>query len=243
MDEDIISCCINVIKSIGSLVLGKGALKYFFFGIFLIIFFLNYCFKSNNEKNMILFKVIVCLGLYISPFLLNVLTGGSVAIRTLFSLCMLNAFVMWRVFIRLNTSKILKLLVIISLAMPISNIFILNKSKINCYQEELKVANEIIELIKVNDFQDKKMVFIGKDNFNDLPKGEMLGRSFFEWDYETPMQCNNRINGFFKAIGYDYENVSNEQMQELLNKTDDLKPWREDKKLYLINDVVVIKLS
>lgn len=119
---------------------------------------------------MNIFKVIICFGLYTSQFLLNILIGGSAAIRTLFSLCILNAFIMWRAFISLDTSKILKLLVLISLAMPTFKVFILNKSKINCYQEELKVADEVIELIKVNNFQDKKMVFIGKDNFNGLPK-------------------------------------------------------------------------
>lgn len=232
----------NIAKSIFNLIIGKNALYHYFLIIFMVIFFVRYCFNKNNNNAAKVFKVIVVLAFYAMPFSLNILIGGNVAVRTLFVLCYLNAFLLWHVMLK-EKSKILMIVVVISLLMPSGITFLLNRSAVNCYHEELKMANQITEMIKEKNYQDKKVIFIGQYNPNQKRKGEMLGASFFEWDYVTEYQCNNRIHGFFEASGLNYKSASIEEMNKIIPQVGSLKSWQEKKQIYLIDDVVVIKLS
>lgn len=232
----------NIILSIIRLVIGKNALHHIFLLIFMIVFFIRYCFNQVCDLKTRIFKMFIVFLLYIAPFALNIVLGGDVAIRTLFSLCFLNSFLIWYAMLR-DKSKILMIIVVIALLMPSGTAFLLNRSAANCYHEEVKMANQITEMIKEENCQDKKVIFIGKYNPNSMIKGEMLGISFFEWDYPSSYQCNGRIFGFLDAINIHYNRASIDDMNRIISKTINLKSWQEKKQIYLIDDVVVIKLS
>lgn len=65
----------NIAKSIFNLIIGKNSLYHYFLIIFMIIFFIRYCFNRNNNNATKVFKVIVVLALYAMPFTLNILIG------------------------------------------------------------------------------------------------------------------------------------------------------------------------
>lgn len=232
----------NIILNIVRLIIGKNALYHIFLLAFMIIFCITYCFDRTYNLKTKIFKIVLVFLLYVAPFVLNIVLGGEAAVRTLFSLCFLNVFLIWYVMIK-NKSKLLKIIVIISIMMPAGATFLLNRSVANCYHEEVKMANQITEMIEEKNYQEKKVIFIGKYNPNSMIKGEMLGISFFEWDYPSSYQCNGRIFGFLDAINIHYKRASIDDLNRVIPKTVKLKSWQEKKQIYLIDDIVVIKLS
>lgn len=232
----------NIVLNIGRLIIGKNALYHVFLLIFMVIFFIRYCFDRAYNLKIKIFKIVLVFLLYVTPFALNIVLGGEAAVRTLFALCFLNCFLIWYVMLE-NKSKILKIIIVISLVMPSVITFLLNRSAVNCYHEEVKMANQITEMIEEKKYQDKKVVFVGKYNPNSMVKGEMLGISFFEWDYPNSYQCNGRIFGFLDAINIHYKRASIDDLNRVIPKTTKLKSWQDKKQIYLIDDIVVIKLS
>ena len=49
-------------------------------------------------------------------------------------------------------------------------------------------------------------------------KGEVLGKSFYNWDYKTQKLSNDRITGFMKVHDFSYEIPTIEQIAEVKNK-------------------------
>lgn len=240
--ESLVFIIKNIVLNIIYLIIGEKSLYHFFLLVFMIIFFIRYCFDQTYNLKTRIFKMILILLLYVAPFALNIVLGGKVTVRTLFSLCFLNCFLIWNGMLK-EKSKILMIIIVVSLLMPSGVTFLLNRSAANCYNEEVKMANQITEMIKEKNYQDKKVIFIGKYNPNSMIQGELLGVSFFEWDYSSSYQCNGRIFGFLDAINIHYNKASIEDMHRIIPKTTKLKSWKDKKQIYLIDDVVVIKLS
>ena len=118
----------------------------------------------------------------------------------------------------------------------------LNYSAYVCFSQEKELVEDISKKIVDNHYEDKTIAIVGEYNPNPYFKGETLGHSFFEWDYFGGLVTNSRIQGFVHALGYDYKFVDSElaEITELVKNED---TWFDDEKLYLINDIVVIKLS
>ena len=74
-------------------------------------------------------------------------------------------------------------------------------------------------------------------------KGEVLGHSFFEWDNFDGQTSNGRVQGFFKCLGLDNQFVENNQLPNCYNLVKDKEIYLKNKKVYINDDIVIIKLS
>ena len=74
-------------------------------------------------------------------------------------------------------------------------------------------------------------------------KGEVLGHSFFEWDNFDGQTSNGRVQGFFRCLGLDNQFVENDQLPHCYNLVKDKEIYLKNKKVYINDDIVIIKLS
>ena len=229
---------ISVLKTI----IGYENVWHPFYFILFLIFFYTYCFNSLNNRKILILKLFLSLCLFIIPFSLIILTASQTAGRAQFSIVYSIAFLsLWIGNNYVNNKKITILLTILVI-LQCSTTFILNYSAYVCFSKEQALVEDISKKIIENDYENKTIAIVGEYNPNSYFKGETLGHSFFEWDYFGGLVTNARIQGFVHALGYDYKFVDNE-LAELTELVKNEKTWFDEKKLYLINDIVVIKLS
>ena len=113
----------------------------------------------------------------------------------------------------------------------------------NVYNLDKKLAYDIVETLQENHLEDRKIAIIGCYNPNKMLKGEVLGHSFFEWDNFDGQTSNGRVQGFFRCLGLDNQFVENDQLPHCYNLVKDKEIYLKNKKVYINDDIVIIKLS
>ena len=212
-----------------------------FYGVIFILFFYNYCISKEQNFKTKLMKIFLCISLFIIPFILIVLTASQTAGRAQFSIVYSLAFMTWWLLQKLKEKKIVILLVSMAI-LQCCVVSILNFSAYNCFKEEKKLVEDVSQEIINKNYENKQIAFIGKYNPNTCLKGETLGHSFFEWDYLGGLLSNNRIKGLTYALGYDYQ-FAEDKLSYLTEAVKGKETWFENHNIYLIDDIVVIKLS
>ena len=232
----------NIGVSIFKTIIGYENVWHPFYFILFLIFLFLYCFQEKVNRKTLFLKLLLALCFFFIPFSLIILTASQTAGRAQFSI--VYSIVFLSIFIAnscVNYKKITILLTVLVI-LQCSTTFMLNYSAYVCFSQEKELVEDISKKIVDNHYEDKTIAIVGEYNPNPYFKGETLGHSFFEWDYFGGLVTNSRIQGFVHALGYDYKFVDSElaEITELVKNED---TWFDDEKLYLINDIVVIKLS
>ena len=85
------------------------------------------------------------------------------------------------------------------------------------YQNDVSLAQKINKSLKKYD-TNKTVVFLGtKSSSKYLSKkeiGEIIGKSFFEWDKKSNIESNKRIHKFLKTLNYNYKLPTEEEYKE-----------------------------
>ncbi len=169
----------------------------------LICFLVKKLVKHYREHRDLLY-VIAFFGLMISPFLLSVVLGNFTFFRSQFSLPIVISFL----FVYFDFGKIQKKVIAAHLFYQILCIFILFYCDNVRYNKDYQLLEDVVSNYHDNS---KSIVFIGNTNYL-LLRGEMLGNSIFNWDYDSDALSNNRIYDFSIATDLKYKRPTQEEI-------------------------------
>lgn len=76
-----------------------------------------------------------------------------------------------------------------------------------------------------------------------MQTGEVLGRSFYEWDTTVEGGTTRRILGLWETLGYEYANPSAEQLAEAEELAETMQAYPKESSVAMSGDLIVVKLS
>lgn len=74
-------------------------------------------------------------------------------------------------------------------------------------------------------------------------RGETLGRSFYEWDYQIPGCTCKRVLNYWRVLGYEYQYPDAEQWKMAEALGEQMPAWPQEGSVVQDGELVVIKLS
>ena len=158
------------------------------------IFVLLYMYKNKKIEDRLL--RICYIILLISPFLITIVFGTLTFNRAQFSIPIIMGF-LYTKFLDNRKIYIISIVLIVVQSFSVFYLFYID------YQRFLLDRKIIVDVLDNVD-KEKPIVFIHKGNFENKIAGEVLGKSFYRWDYKTERLSNDRIHGFASAIDIHY---------------------------------------
>lgn len=111
------------------------------------------------------------------------------------------------------------------------------------YEMSQAIYTEICE--QYGDIEDKKVVFVSYRGWKKPSwgiKGEIIGKSFYAYDTDTPWGVNYRVHGFWDCHGMQYMQPELEDIYEAKENADMMAIWPAENSIMLYDDVIVVKL-
>ena len=198
-----------IARSFGYVLLGYGHVLNLSFSI-CVIFVLWKIIKSGK---CIIWKNFYLIALLISPLLINILFAYELTIRSILGLPFVCAFVYWLFY---RESKWLRVAALVVILSQVVNGQLLLYSDHIRYENDVAVAEKIYT--DCNADADTVIVIKGMQHPEDTVfsfKGQVLGRSFFEWTTDEKNADEYRIRYFMQLHGMDYALPTAEQYQKL----------------------------
>ncbi|AWV72368.1 hypothetical protein C0W45_02015 [Latilactobacillus curvatus] len=121
-------------------------------------------------------------------------------------------------------------------------------SEYNQFQAELSLKQELqtkINRLGIHNVPKYKVAFYGTKDFdaNTIIKGDVLGKSFFEWDAGTSTGVTGRATNFLSNEGLSLNVVDPEEYQKLSVYTKKMTVFPSNNSLKVIDNYILIKLS
>lgn len=245
-------CLRNILAYMYHTILGSSffySKAYIVIALIILVYAFIIVFSKNKNKLLFLLAVISFLA---SPYFLSIYLGSNVLERAQFSFQFVIAFGLYFIVTILENRKIKYIGLLLSLILAFGQGY--TESRLYYtdymeYQSEVALANKItarVEELNLGENLNYPVVFVGSYHPAGTPlelRGNVIGSSFFEWDKETPFQCNYRINGFFKTIGYVYVVPTQAQIDKGKEIAKDMKSWPNTECIEFKDDIIVVKLS
>lgn len=212
--------------------------------------------RKKNNLGIILSSI----GLLLAPFYIIIITGIDQLKRTQFNYSFVIGFIILIGCLLLLNHKKVKYLgyIIVILAIGIAyqqsvitgRLFYSDSVR---FASDTTLANKIQTTIESKDWYNKEedytLVIVGQKPctaVNFYEKGEVIGYSFFEFDYEYIYGPSQRANAFMKTLGYDYQEPTQEQFdqaKEYVKEHDTESFPKEDSIIEMNDNVIVVRLS
>ena len=234
--------------SIANIVLMQGI--FYNAGLLICIFeFVYLIIKKFDKKKWIYYVAIITF--LISPFILQLITGGITAVRTQIQVHIVTGLAVYFLYLMLDNELEKKLHIIVFGIIICTQLFTCIKLFYSDYEKnalEKEMPTEIMDDLKEKELYGKKnLIFVGNYSFDGIPvilKGEVMGKSFFEWDKETDISSNKRIRNFLSVLEYEnYEIPSKEQYEEALEQSKDMASYPEEGYISEKDNYIIIKLG
>lgn len=259
------TCVKEILKVIKRAVFMEGVDNFSFYtigGVLVIIALVVLC-KKGIQKNkfQMAIYILALAGLAVTPFLLNVYTGGRTVTRSQFALPVVAAFCGMLALFQFKTWKTEwkwlisggKLAVIAVTAIQIAMCFVLTYTDDVRNAQDIEKTETIVEYLKdANDGEmpETLIVFVGAQSPT-LAKGcvrtEMFGWSFYEWDFNPAnlTGATHRSVGLIRAYtGYDLKDKpSEEQKLRAVETAAELEDFPSENCVKILDDMVVVRLS
>jgi hypothetical protein len=207
--------------------------------------------KEIFVKNFL--YIMAGLGIPMSIMLIPIIGGGVVPVRTIMSLPLALAFML---FFLIHTYKKKVAIVIALLALFISvyqarvtsHLFFSDQMR---YREDVRLANDIKHLIEQVQIDSKKVPVILFGNYkilkcfyndhNFLP-GEAIGHSVFDFA-ANPIQTTENGLGFMKTLGIPFKSPNRNQLTRATKEAQTMPSYPDPNCVKLIEDYVVVKIA
>ena len=178
----------------------------FSFLLVIVLFYLK-----NDLRDEKIFYKLVMLSLFISPFLISIFFGTITFSRAQFSIPIILAYLYSKF---LDNKKVFMIAIIFIVVQVISTgyLFFIDLER---YRNDVKLFEYVKE---IDNDSNLPIIFVGNVNYERMFKGEVLGKSFYNWDYKTERLSNDRITGFMKVHDFSYKIPTIEQIAEVKNK-------------------------
>lgn len=225
-----IYCFLHIGKYMFDVLFGK--FPFFNFSYLIGIIFLFKYLKTRQFKYK--FSIIPYLFLIFVPFLFTVIFGNETLNRIQFALPVIISFIF--VLSLNNQKKVVYLIPIIFIIIQSIITFFLYQGDYKRYKKDINVAYQIKEVIE--EYPGKPIVFVGTISPVAKIRGETIGNSFFNWDYDTEFGSNYRIHGFLNALEINYPAPSLEQIKKVDEIYNSL-----NKKVTVYQDILVVVLD
>lgn len=256
--EPIEICINNIFRHIFKVITGKGIFyswSYIVSFILVIIFGIKLITKKNRMNSSVKYIYILALiGLELSPFLITIYGGKEPVYRSQFVLPfvisgnLILALILCE--FKIITRSIIYFLMTIILVSQSQIVLRLQYTDNIRYQEDMAKAYNINEkIVYVTKGQNKPVAFVGKSSANlnsACVKGEVLGKSIFEWDYSAYphyYKSSRRICNILRSMGIKISNVNENQMIEARKIANDMNEWPAEGSVHDAGTFVVVKLS
>lgn len=223
----------------GEVILGYGPFYSLSYLLCFIIIIINIIKHKHN-----LFYIFINILCLLSPFTLSILLGTPEAIRAQIGLPIIVSLVI-TFMNNIHYKNIMITIVIIIITSQTYNTLTLLHDDYIRYTYDFHLAQDIIKKIDYG-IDNKKIIFIGHiKDYSKLKKGEVLGRSFFNWDIDSPLGINGRAIGFMNTLGYDLENPTLEEynLAKELSLKKHLTIYPDRKSIYKYKNLIIINLS
>ena len=233
----------------GDVIYGSGIILPTILLCVLIMFVFIYRSIINNKAKITArILLLLFIAFVISPFLMPILLGSPMPIRTNLVLSVFLASV-WYLLYLLTEKRLLRIVIIfvfmIASVYQSQSMTQLYYSDYSRYQEDVKMANQIgyrILDLNLGEVPSKPVVFVGghaQKQRKNIIKQEVLGFSFFEWDGGNPL----RIGNFMRSLGYEYINPSEEERNKAIEIAKSMPAWPYKGSVVFKNDLVIVNLS
>ncbi|MCR8844855.1 glucosyltransferase domain-containing protein [Paenibacillus sp. SC116] len=218
--------------------------------IVILLVLINFVFKffiKKTDKGNAMIIGISLIGFISTPFLMQILLGSPMPIRSNLVLTLFIAAVWYFVYVMFDKRAIRNLIMIFILIVSFNQSQSLSQlfySDYNRYQEDVKLAHQIgyrILELNVGENPSQPVIFVGsriQQERENVIKQEVLGHSFFEWDGGNPA----RINFFMRSLGYEYNDPTEEQREKGIEIAKDLPVWPDKNSIILADDIIVVNL-
>jgi hypothetical protein len=213
-------------------------------------------------KRLNIFGELICFAiLFVIPFLMTILLGGNEAARSRMpTLQIVIGFSFYYIYhftknylIRI---AVISTVVIFGVTQAVTTCNLLYSEQIK-FQSDVATANRIVSQLDgqlARPYGNYTLVLAGNTYHPPLPnfdsKGEMLGRSFFEFDQTSPALwlTSYRAANFMQTLGYDFKaSDSTQQMSwvKTISQLHNMSVWPQRGSVYVDegDGMIIVKMS
>jgi hypothetical protein len=267
---------ISILKQMAKTFIGAGSVHYdFTFGIITIITIILFgafiIVSAKGCRRCIPMMFFYIFSAVMTPYLLTIVCGGNVAVRSQMVLPALGAFYVYVdlniIFLLLEKIKgrnrSLKTIGVRTMAVVLfascalgvwrqttvtEALYYTEKMS---YEQDVYIARELIQKIdEVRGHNWYPVVFIGTYSYQGSHAsviGETIGRSFFEHDADTEPRfywSTRRALGLMHVLGYNYEQVTEPEMIAIAMEDSKYMPeWPNEGCVQVHDDMIIVKMS
>lgn len=259
--DPLLTCLHNVLSHVKDIILGKTIYYTPVLTVVLILHMLYtlYGWKMRRKGYYIYF--LASLALYVCPFIMTILLGGVITERTEWTIPFVNAFLVMYLINKAGSyarAKGYSVLTIVIVTFAFA--FGMQQSLVTVrlfYTEHVKYQEDVILAAKISDRIEKldlgeapeaPVIFIGARKTHATPfmykenEINLSGRSMFSISFST-LHGTFVMNNFMKAIGYDYQSPSEEQIGKAEIISQNMGIWPDTDSVRYEEGVIVIRLS
>ena len=257
--DSIKQCLINILYCVKSVLKCEGI--FYNIGYLLTIgTFIGFVIYMLVKKELKIGMMIATIGILAAPFYIMIITGVDQLKRTQFNysfvvgigLMLLVVFLAQKEKIKIlkNIAIIIILVIAYKQSYHTANLFytadmVYRSDEAFAYQ----LMNEVEKKEWYNPNQTYKIIFVGrhqKELKNVYLKSEVIGSSFFSFDYQYIYGPNSRAISFLRTLGYNFQEPSAEEFENAKQYVEEnqVEPWPNEDSIRLQDkDKIVIRLS
>lgn len=257
--ESIHQCISNIINAIKPVLKCEGI--FYNFGYLLSLgFSLIFIIYLGVKKKLKVGVLIAMAGLLAAPFYIMIITGVDQLKRTQFNYSFVVGIILMFTIIVLSQKE--KLRWVRNIVMVLIAIIVYTQSYTTAnlfhtvdvvFQNDVAFAHRLIGKVEEKEWYNPNekytIIFVGrheKEYKNVYLKSEVIGSSFFAFDYQYIYGVNSRANCFLRSLGYEFDQPSAQEFEEAKQyvEKNEIKAWpSEDSIILKDNNKIIIRLS
>lgn len=260
LTDSVSQCLKNILNCIKPVLKCEGIFYNIGYVISIVILTISVIYLAVKRKLKI-GTIIAIIGLVLSPFYIMIITGVDQLKRTQFNYSFVAAIVLTYFVIYLAQKDKLKwmknafiiLVCIIAYTQSYNTANLFHTVDVT-YKSDEAFANDLMGRIEQKEWynpskEDYTIIFVGrhqKDLKNVYLKSEVIGSSFFGFDYEYIYGVNSRGVAFLNILGYEFNKPTSEEFEQAKKYVEEnnIKSWPNEESINLVdNNKIIIRLS
>ncbi|MCL1931517.1 MAG: glucosyltransferase domain-containing protein [Treponema sp.] len=207
--------------------------------------------KTISQRRRLLY-ILAGIGIPMCIMLLTIMGGNKPPVRSLWALPLAFAFMLFYLIIsyKKKVASVIACLALITAvyqAQITAQVFYSDQVR---YNEDVRLAHELNDLITQVQPDNEKLpvALIGKYQtasrfHSNFLQGEVIGHSFFEWDFSKPSNPTGRGLAFMKSLGFYYDIPNGEQMDQAVKEVILMPSYPEPGCVRRVGDFIVVRIS
>jgi hypothetical protein len=259
--DSVTECIVNIGLQVKKILLGKTIYYNVALAILMIFFLVYICFRWKQKRKAYYIFFLASLALCVCPFIMVLLLGGSVSVRTEWTIPFVTAFLaMYLTGCFIDSEHFTVPLLLKRLALLLAFVMGMQQSMVTAriyyteyakYQQDLVMAIKIsdrIEELNLGDSPQAPVTFIGAKPTHHTPSMyteeeiELSGRSLFSISFGT-FHGTFVMRNFMKSVGYDYELPTQDQVKRAEEISTAMGTWPDTDSVRYEEGVIVVRLS